>query len=1039
MSSKSLKNHLKSTKHDSHRIRKDNQETQRHAELQRLNNAYQGASLLNASTSSVPLTLRPGMFSEDDLDSPPNNEDVSDYFNCCTENKDFSPYPNKTACIFNLALLDVLDNLPRLQLSLSHMQLILWLLHELGAPDVPSYKTLRAMQKSLWEICGSVPQVHKSGLGNHFYVNDIHDSITQDFFNPEVAKHLQFYPEDTNGPISEDYKPSELTPMYSQGLCQFYIDELAQLKDGSYVVPRNWIIRNGELHADCNEAGHFISSGWCLSPTTRSIATTEFMSNYEDITARTVLEMPNPLRKLTQGDDLYVVMVPIWADDISGNKSKQYNKHINLYAVNSCLPGQLLQQEYFIRFVLTSPHATSPEQFSALRDQVWWINPVRCFNTHTKQPCHFILHNPQQSEEASHIGGNGNLPCRKCHVGGPYESTESDEGYNAFHYASLCFEGVFRNAQEIRDEIQKQIRQAMYGVNKSVGDMQTASGIKDKVAQHWIEQLLAKAKELKKSQPGRSLDSIVEELQKWLDNQPGDKIKPLLDIAGLDPSQDTPVEILHTILLGIVKYIWHMLHTSMSEAVRTLFAVQLQATDIDGLTVPPIHAAYMMQYRNNLIGKHFKTLMQTMAFHIHDIATPAQFNLMKAVGSLGAMLWVHEIKHMEAYLNDLEVLIGNVLDAFGDVDPAKILIKIKLHLLLHLISDIRRFGPAIHFSTEVFECYNVVFRLCSIYSNHQAPSRDIALKFSSMDRIKHMLSGRYYWSEKDKRWIQAGKSVLNLLHSEPVIQRHLGWVAPVKLMQGRIRTESKRKSAPIRWSVTTASKHFVNVAPPPSSLWRCGVTVTAQNGDKCSPGSWVFFKDGSETQCIGRIDELLVHEEGAMQSPAQLVTVDCFVLGDSSHPDFECPVLRRADTSLSEGSPSKVIESHEIQFLVSVQHDCRLPQHQERQETEKMNLAIAHGDDNHFVINMFGLHNSSILQKPKPLYTDRKAHHSTLAATLWTTQDAKSTLALNRAKKQAVEAQKDGPIDTEEEEEIFLDKEDPMEHLMSLSRKQQRT
>ncbi len=47
--------------------------------------------------------------------------------------------------------------------------------------------------------------------------------------------------------------------MYSRGLRQFYIDELAQLKDGSYVVPRNWIVRNGELHADCNEAGHFIS------------------------------------------------------------------------------------------------------------------------------------------------------------------------------------------------------------------------------------------------------------------------------------------------------------------------------------------------------------------------------------------------------------------------------------------------------------------------------------------------------------------------------------------------------------------------------------------------------------------------------------------------------------------------------------------------------------------------------------------------------------------------------------------------------------
>jgi len=60
---------------------------------------------------------------------------------------------------------------------------------------------------------------------------------------------------------------------------------------------------------------------------------------------------------------------------------------------------------------------------------------------------------------------------------------------------------------------------------------------------------------------------------------------------------------------------------------------------------------------------------------------------------------------------------------------------------VHLGQDIRRFGPAIHFSTEVFECFNAIFRLCSIYSNHQAASHDSAHKFASLDRLKHILSG----------------------------------------------------------------------------------------------------------------------------------------------------------------------------------------------------------------------------------------------------------------------------------------------------------
>lgn len=93
-----------------------------------------------------------------------------------------------------------------------------------------------------------------------------------------------------------------------------------------------------------------------------------------------------------------------------------------------------------------------------------------------------------------------------------------------------------------------------------------------------------------------------------------------------------------------------MLHTSWSDAERDLFTIRVQSTDIDGLKVPPIRSAYMMQYRNALIGKHFKTLMQTMPFHVHDLVTPAQFALVKSVAELGALLWVSEIEDMSQYL-----------------------------------------------------------------------------------------------------------------------------------------------------------------------------------------------------------------------------------------------------------------------------------------------------------------------------------------------------------------------------------------------------
>lgn len=72
----------------------------------------------------------------------------------------------------------------------------------------------------------------------------------------------------------------------------------------------------------------------------------------------------------------------------------------------------------------------------------------------------------------------------------------------------------------------------MYGVEKPISDMQTATGTKDKVAQYWIERLLTKSREMKRAQPDRSSESIADELKRWLILQPGDKINPLLSVAG---------------------------------------------------------------------------------------------------------------------------------------------------------------------------------------------------------------------------------------------------------------------------------------------------------------------------------------------------------------------------------------------------------------------------------------------------------------------------------------------------------------------------
>lgn len=58
----------------------------------------------------------------------------------------------------------------------------------------------------------------------------------------------------------------------------------------------------------------------------------------------------------------------------------------------------------------------------------------------------------------------------------------------------------------------------------------------------------------------------------------------------------------------------------------------------------------MVQYQNSLVGKHFKVLQQLGVFHLHGLCDEKTFELWKASGEFGAMLWFHEIKDMGTYL-----------------------------------------------------------------------------------------------------------------------------------------------------------------------------------------------------------------------------------------------------------------------------------------------------------------------------------------------------------------------------------------------------
>ncbi|KAJ6611334.1 hypothetical protein B0H10DRAFT_2192987 [Mycena sp. CBHHK59/15] len=441
----------------------------------------------------------------------------------------------------------------------------LWILTEGGAHSVPSLNALRKVQATLHKQGGVETVPWTSSQGNVFHLNDLHTIIAKiplqtnltvnmkDYANPLTRAHLHFYPEIPDGPVSEAWHAQKwrreidrdtLTPMIVDGYRHFYVDELARLRDGSFVIPLCWVICKGKMHADAFTVTVDQQGVAKVDDSKETfILAADLVDNYFDLEYKKALpsawdnyaiakysaRMPNPLRSLANGRPLYTSFVDLFFDDVSGNRSKSWNKHYNCYATHRNLPRRILQQEFHTHFITRSPNASSSEQFEGIKTQIESTHstPVSVFDESTKQEAAFRLFvntgpsdNPMGSEITGHIGAK---------------------------------------------ELHKQVELACLGVKAAVKARQTDTGVKDAYTNYWIENLLRRSRELKKGDPNLDSAEIIKELMDWVEANESKIYNPFL---------------------------------SMKD--------RLQATDTMGLSIPAIRAGYIMQFANSLIGRQFK-------------------------------------------------------------------------------------------------------------------------------------------------------------------------------------------------------------------------------------------------------------------------------------------------------------------------------------------------------------------------------------------------------------------------------------------------
>ncbi|KIJ57791.1 hypothetical protein HYDPIDRAFT_103839, partial [Hydnomerulius pinastri MD-312] len=721
----------------------------------------------------------------------------------------------------------------------------------------------------------------------------------------------------------------------------------------------------------------------------------------------------NRWRSRSRGHRVVSFLIWLYCDDTSGNLSKKWNKHNSFLFTAAGLPRVLAQKEGNIHFLTTSNIAPPLEMLDGIVTQLedGQTNGIWAWDVEAKEmilviPAVLAMlgDNPMQSELACHIGLKGKFFCRCCWVKGhdvddadvPNPSTGgrdseassqasvSEAGQSGGEEGSSPAVGIKAKAKGRRKETMQELADrarrflgdsrmrdrddtvqkltsmfkdvASEGTKTQFQKAKTETGLKDTFMEFFVDRIFSRLKGLR----GSARVNARRQMGENNDIRPEDVMSPVWRIKGLDPHKDTPVEILHVILLGFVKYFWRDVISRLNDTQKSCLVTRLNSFQVSGLAVSPLAGQTLVQYAGSLTGRDFRVISQVAPFILYDLVPKECYESWLSLSALVPLVWQPGTDHLDVHLNEIQQSIDHFLTCTARWTP-RWFNKPKFHIVKHLVFHIRRFGPAILFATEGFESFNGVIRAHSVHSNHQAPSRDIGRGFARCNRIRHLLSGgrfmprrkedadhrqenhnRTYdeqrrrdmpYSNDEKDWRSAGQYACSLTHvrmtgvGRNVIGDYFGL------------NPAERVDSPLRLFQTCQAAHAVN-------------------GDKFTLYDFVLSTPVSQDPVttlpvIGRVSEILqiCHSTAQRDNAANFVLLETFsVVGKS--PMYGLPLLR------TEGW--KLVGPTTVLCTINVQHNCAAhaceavpiaPVREEREVTKKRELRVEHRNIEDLILN----------------------------------------------------------------------------------------
>ncbi|PLW16113.1 hypothetical protein PCASD_19404 [Puccinia coronata f. sp. avenae] len=425
--------------------------------------------------------------------------------------------------------------------------------------NLPAWATVQASRTRIRKLLGNRINYCSSPFDTPTFSLDPQTLVAMDLANPLIANNLDFYPESSNGAPVYKFSQSHkwlkcLSPSHRAQISMMSCEGTRVIITLPKAIPFDDPILSSvdvqEFQSIYSEI--LLADGRCLNNACgASIVQTDGHALNDVVTL-----VPNPWRLKAKGKIIRHVPITLYADDTSGNLSKQFNKHISFFFTLSGLPPHLSNQEYNCHFLATSNVASVLEVAEPLVDgfnhmalegfSAWDCSISQTVLVNSVVLC-FLADSPMHAEVTNTPNpGQSNHPCRMCKLSVEYKS----------EMKSLAYIQQFLHLDEAGNEspnpprswattIKDSMRLYDIFMEHNITQFRTQSqilGVKDSINTRFVEESRG--------------DNAVKAKMAALDlNYPTRLYNPFLRLEGFDGALDAPVETLHVVLLGIVKYL----------------------------------------------------------------------------------------------------------------------------------------------------------------------------------------------------------------------------------------------------------------------------------------------------------------------------------------------------------------------------------------------------------------------------------------------------------------------------------------------------